>query len=129
MGSSTALLTDRYEWTRLDAAIRGGAHERTCQFEVFARSLPDRRRYGVVAGLGRLVAELPGLRFDVDALDFLSGRNVIDGATRDWLACSGVAKISPRRWVRPAIATKADTILGLSHWPVTCACLPPARPA
>jgi nicotinate phosphoribosyltransferase len=82
----TGLHTDQYELTMVDAALRSGAAGRRCVFEVFARSLPDRRRYGVVAGLGRLVAELPGFRFDVDALDFLTGRNVIDGATRDWLA-------------------------------------------
>jgi nicotinate phosphoribosyltransferase len=46
---STGLLTDRYELTMLDAALRDGTAARQCVFEVFARRLPDGRRYGVVA--------------------------------------------------------------------------------
>ena len=52
---STALLTDRYELTMLGAALRDGTAARRCVFEVFARRLPDGRRYGVVAGTGRLL--------------------------------------------------------------------------
>ena len=51
---STALLTDHYELTMLQAALRSGAASRRCVFEVFARRLPDGRRYGVVAGVGLL---------------------------------------------------------------------------
>ena len=43
----TALLTDRYELTMVDAALRAGTHERACVFEVFARRLPAGRRYGI----------------------------------------------------------------------------------
>ena len=39
----------------LQAALRSGAAERRSVFEVFARRLPDGRRYGVVAGTGRLL--------------------------------------------------------------------------
>ena len=53
--TSTALLTDHYELTMLQAALRSGAAQRRCVFEVFARRLPEGRRYGVVAGTGRLV--------------------------------------------------------------------------
>ena len=73
-----ALLTDQYELTMVDAALRSGAADRRCVFEVFSRSLPGRRRYGVVAGLGRLLAALPSFTFDTDELDFLTGRGVID---------------------------------------------------
>jgi nicotinate phosphoribosyltransferase len=70
----------------VDAALRSGAAARRCTFEVFARSLPGRRRYGIVAGLGRLVAALPDFRFDDAALEFLARRKVVDADTCDWLA-------------------------------------------
>lgn len=74
-GTSTALLTDKYELTMLAAALRDGSAHRPCTFEVFARRLPDGRRYGVVAGTGRLVEALAQFTFDEQALaavaDFL----------------------------------------------------------
>jgi nicotinate phosphoribosyltransferase len=84
--TTPALLTDRYELTMLEAALRSGAADRRCVFEVFARSLPARRRYAVVAGLGRLLDAVPRFRFDDEALAFLSTSDVVDNATRDWLA-------------------------------------------
>ena len=51
---STALLTDRYELTMLASALRDSSWTRSCVFETFARRLPNGRRYGVVAGTGRL---------------------------------------------------------------------------
>jgi nicotinate phosphoribosyltransferase len=82
---STALLTDQYELTMVQAALGSGAADRRCVFEVFARSLPRRRRYGVVAGLGRLVQLLPEFRFDDDTLDFLDAHDIVDAETRQWL--------------------------------------------
>jgi nicotinate phosphoribosyltransferase len=84
--TSLALRTDHYELTMVQAALRDGVADRRCVFEVFARSLPGRRRYGVVAGLGRLVDALPDLRFEEEMLDFLRSSGVIDGATCAWLA-------------------------------------------
>ena len=55
---STALFTDRYELTMIDAALRDGTASRRCVFEVFARRLPEGRRYGVVAGTGRVLNQL-----------------------------------------------------------------------
>ncbi|HOZ59043.1 MAG TPA: nicotinate phosphoribosyltransferase, partial [Nakamurella multipartita] len=52
---STALFTDRYELTMLSAAIADGTADRHCVFETFARRLPPGRRYGVVAGVGRVL--------------------------------------------------------------------------
>jgi nicotinate phosphoribosyltransferase len=71
---TTALLTDRYELTMLEAALRAGFAERRAVFEVFARRLPAGRRFGVVAGQGRLAELVPHVRFDEAALaplDFL----------------------------------------------------------
>jgi nicotinate phosphoribosyltransferase len=61
------LLTDKYELTMLAAALRDGAAGRRTTFELFARRLPEGRRYGVVAGTGRLLELLPQFRFDDDA--------------------------------------------------------------
>lgn len=58
------LLTDKYELTMLAAALRDGTAERRTTFELFARRLPEGRRYGVVAGTGRLLEALPQFRFD-----------------------------------------------------------------
>ncbi|BBZ40767.1 nicotinate phosphoribosyltransferase [Mycobacterium conspicuum] len=58
------LLTDRYELTMLAAALRDGTAKRRTTFELFARRLPEGRRYGVVAGTGRLLEALPQFRFD-----------------------------------------------------------------
>ena len=80
------LRTDHYELTMVQAARQSGAADRRCVFEVFTRSLPGRRRYGVVAGLGRLLELIPNFRFDDAAITFLTERNVVDDATADWLA-------------------------------------------
>ncbi|MGV9860775.1 nicotinate phosphoribosyltransferase [Gordonia sp. NPDC003425] len=65
---NTALLTDQYELTMVAAALRQPVAQRKCVFEVFARRLPDGRRYGVVAGTGRVVEELAGFRFGDDEI-------------------------------------------------------------
>ncbi|MDT5344388.1 MAG: nicotinate phosphoribosyltransferase, partial [Mycobacterium sp.] len=68
----TGLLTDRYELTMLSAALRDGTADRRSTFELFARRLPDGRRYGVVAGTGRFLEVLPEFRFDDVALESLA---------------------------------------------------------
>ncbi len=65
-------MTDLYELTMLDAALRSGIAERRATFEVFARRLPPGRGYGVVAGPGRLADLLVDFRFDEDDLAYLS---------------------------------------------------------
>jgi nicotinate phosphoribosyltransferase len=71
-GVSTALLTDKYELTMLAAALRDGSAHKRCTFEVFARRLPEGRRYGVVAGTGRLVEALAQFTFDQQTLAAVS---------------------------------------------------------
>jgi nicotinate phosphoribosyltransferase len=66
------LLTDKYELTMLAAALRDGTADRRTTFEVFARRLPEGRRYGVVAGTGRLLETLPQFRFDEQAGQLLA---------------------------------------------------------
>jgi nicotinate phosphoribosyltransferase len=84
--SSTALLTDHYELTMVEAALRSGAASRECVFEVFARRLPEGRRYGVVAGTGRLLDAIEQFRFSDQEIEQLSRTRVVDDATLEFLA-------------------------------------------
>ncbi len=86
VGESTALWTDQYELTMLRAALADGTADRRAVFEVFARRLPEGRRYGVVAGTGRLLDAIERFRFDDGALGYLLDHEIIDTATADWLA-------------------------------------------
>ncbi|WP_250400678.1 nicotinate phosphoribosyltransferase [Streptomyces cellostaticus] len=83
---STALFTDQYELTMLQAALRGGTAERRSVFEVFTRRLPHGRRYGVVAGTGRVLDAVENFRFDEGVLGFLRERGIVDEETLKWLA-------------------------------------------
>jgi len=83
---SSALLTDRYELTMLGSALRDGTASRRCTFEVFARRLPDGRRYGVVAGTARVLDEIAAFTFDGPTLEFLRVEGVIDEPTAEYLA-------------------------------------------
>ncbi len=83
---TSALLTDRYELTMVDAARKAGTAGRRSIFEVFARHLPNGRRYGIVAGTGRLLEQLAEFRFGDAELTWLRENEVVDAETLDWLA-------------------------------------------
>jgi nicotinate phosphoribosyltransferase len=78
--------TDQYELTMLDAALRHGSADRQCTFEVFARRLPEGRRYGVVAGTGRLLELITAFRFARDDIDWLVARGAIGVETARFLS-------------------------------------------
>ncbi len=80
---TAALLTDKYELTMLSAALRDGTAGRHTTFEVFARRLPEGRRYGVVAGTGRFLELLSEFVFDDVACESLS--SFLDRATLAYL--------------------------------------------
>lgn len=84
--TSTALLTDHYELTMLQAALASGAAHRRSFFELFPRRLPAGRRYGVVAGVGRALDAIEDFRFGDDELAFLRDERIVDEPTIDWLA-------------------------------------------
>ncbi|WP_296603817.1 nicotinate phosphoribosyltransferase [Nocardioides sp.] len=84
LAPSTALLTDHYELTMLQAALRSGTAHRRSVFELFARRLPEGRRYGVVAGVGRALDALERFRFGEAELAVLE--DVVDAPTLEWLA-------------------------------------------
>ncbi|GAA2990060.1 nicotinate phosphoribosyltransferase [Microbacterium terrae] len=65
----------------LDAALRDGTAQRRCVFELFGRRLPGGRRFGVVAGTGRLLSLIRDFRFGDDELRYLRDEKVVDAAT------------------------------------------------
>ncbi|GAB3634194.1 nicotinate phosphoribosyltransferase [Microbacterium shaanxiense] len=85
MTSSTALLTDRYELTMLGAALRDGTAARPSVFELFSRRLSGGRRFGVVAGTGRLLSLMRDFHFGEDELRFLHDGGVVDAETLKYL--------------------------------------------
>ena len=86
LSASTALLTDHYELTMLQAALASQTATRRSVFELFGRRLPEGRRYGVVAGVGRALDALERFRFDEEVLSVLRESEVVDEPTLDWLA-------------------------------------------
>ena len=78
-----ALLTDKYELTMVSAALRDGTAHRRTTFELFARRLPEGRRYGVVAGTGRFLEALGDFVFNDAAL--ASVADFLDPTTLDYL--------------------------------------------
>ncbi len=85
-GRSTALLTDQYELTMLQAAIDSGAADRRSVFEMFPRRLPPGRRYGVVAGVGRALDAIESFRFSDEELEMLREQRIVDEPTLAYLA-------------------------------------------
>lgn len=79
---STALLTDKYELTMLQAALRDGTASRKVAFEVFARRLPNERRYGVLAGTRRVLRAIRDFRFTEDQIETL---DFLDEQTKNYL--------------------------------------------
>ena len=80
---STALLTDKYELTMLQAALRDGSAHRQVACEVFARRLPNERRYGVVAGIDRVLRAVRDFQFTAHQL---AEMDFLDEQTREYLA-------------------------------------------
>lgn len=79
-----ALLTDKYELTMVSAALGDGTAHRRTTFELFARRLPEGRRYGVVAGTGRFLEALGDFVFNDEALATVAG--FLDPTTLDYLS-------------------------------------------
>ena len=79
---STALLTDKYELTMLQAALRDGSANRQVTCEVFSRRLPNERRYGVVAGTERVLRAVEDFRFSANQL---AEMDFLDEQTKEYL--------------------------------------------
>ncbi|WP_344354068.1 nicotinate phosphoribosyltransferase [Brachybacterium phenoliresistens] len=83
---TSSLMTDLYELTMLRAARQAGIADRRCVFEVFVRSLPAGRRYGVLAGTGRVLEAIADFRFDAEDIAYLRSLDVMDEDTLAFLA-------------------------------------------
>jgi nicotinate phosphoribosyltransferase len=83
--NSTALFTDRYELSMVAGALRSHRADAECVFEVFARHLPSGRRFGVVAGHGRVLEAIHDFTFDAADLDWLRGTGFTDEPTLEFL--------------------------------------------
>jgi nicotinate phosphoribosyltransferase len=84
--TSTALMTDHYELTMLQAALRSGTAHRRAVFELFGRRLPEGRRFGVVAGTGRALDAIERFRFHDEVIATLQEGHVVDEPTLEWLS-------------------------------------------
>jgi nicotinate phosphoribosyltransferase len=85
MPTSPGLLTDRYELTMLTSFVTDGSAEHPAVFEAFARRLPEGRRYGVLAGLGRLLPLVAAFGFTDDEVDWLLAEGVVNDVTAAYL--------------------------------------------
>ena len=83
--TSSALYTDHYELTMVEAAMESGTAFRRSIFELFPRRLPTGRRYGVVAGVGRAMQALADFRFGADELAFLHEKEIVSDEVLEWL--------------------------------------------
>ncbi|CAM5597499.1 Nicotinate phosphoribosyltransferase OS=Streptomyces microflavus OX=1919 GN=G3I39_06245 PE=3 SV=1 [Streptomyces microflavus] len=83
---STALFTDQYELTMVQAALKAGTADRHSVFEAFTRRLPEGRRYGVVAGTGRVLDAVENFHFDDEMIGFLRQQHIVDEPTLQLLA-------------------------------------------
>lgn len=86
MMSSTALCTDHYELTMVQAAMASNTASRRCVFELFPRRLPEGRRYGVVAGVQRALDAIEAFHFDEEALGFLTSKQIVNDELAHYLA-------------------------------------------
>lgn len=82
---SSALLTDHYELTALDAALASGVAGCASTFELFARRLPKGRRFGVVAGTARALDAVANFRFGAEELAYLEARGFLSDAALGFL--------------------------------------------
>lgn len=75
-----------YELTMLDAALQAGTAHRHSVFELFGRRLPATRRFGVVAGTGRILEALERFTFEPESIDWLSTHTNLSDMALEYLA-------------------------------------------
>lgn len=84
--SPTSLLTDRYELTMVDVALANGTASKRAVFELFTRSLPAGRSYGVVGGTARALDAIVNFRFTDEELAWLDAGDIVSRQALDFLA-------------------------------------------
>ena len=70
----------------VDVALANGSANRRAVFEVFTRSLPEGRSYGVVGGTARALEAIANFRFTDEELSWLSANEIVSPRALDYLA-------------------------------------------
>lgn len=83
---SSALLTDKYELTMVDASLQAGVANRRTTFELFGRKLPATRRFGVVAGTARILEALDRFHFSKEQVTWLRSERYLSEETLDFIS-------------------------------------------
>jgi nicotinate phosphoribosyltransferase len=78
------LFTDLYELTMLQSYVRHGMHDEAV-FDLFIRTLPERRNFLIAGGLDDVLRYLEELRFDGESLDYLRSLGTFDDAVLAYL--------------------------------------------
>ena len=86
MDAPTSLLTDRYELTMVDVALANGTAEKRAVFEIFTRSLPEGRSYGIVGGTARALEAVTDFRFTEAELRWLKANQIVSDCALTFLA-------------------------------------------
>lgn len=84
-GGTSALFTDLYELTMLQAYFEEAMHE-TAVFTLFVRRLPAERNFLLACGLDTVLEQLEGLRFSRADLDYLASLDQLTDEFLAWLA-------------------------------------------
>ncbi|MGJ4938483.1 nicotinate phosphoribosyltransferase [Bradyrhizobium sp. HKCCYLRH3083] len=83
--SPSALLTDLYQMTMIEAYLESGQTD-TAVFEFFVRKLPPQRSFLMAAGLEQALDFLQNMRFSQDELDWLERTDRFSKSLIDYLA-------------------------------------------
>ncbi len=70
----------------VDAAMHSGVADRRSVFELFGRRLPPSRRYGVVAGTGRILEALERFHFSPDQIEWLDEQKFLSDDALEYLS-------------------------------------------
>ncbi|PTL83434.1 nicotinate phosphoribosyltransferase [Vitiosangium sp. GDMCC 1.1324] len=81
---ASALLTDLYEFTMVDAYLAEGLHDEAA-FSLFVRRLPARRNFLLASGLEDALTWLESLRFSAEELAWLESLGRFSPRLLDWL--------------------------------------------
>ncbi|HYO57433.1 nicotinate phosphoribosyltransferase [Archangium sp.] len=81
---ASALLTDLYELTMVDAYLSEGLHDEAA-FSLFVRRLPARRNFLLACGLEDVLSYLETLRFSPEELAWLESLGRFSPRMLDWL--------------------------------------------
>ena len=82
---TSALFTDRYELSMLCSVLDARMADTPAVFEVFARRLPPGRRFGLLAGVERVLDAVADFTFDDATLASLLGNGIVTPSGADYL--------------------------------------------